>query len=257
MDLGLSGKTVLITGASKGIGNATARTFAAEGCNVVLVDIDAAGLDATKADINRVASTRVDTYSTDLSRGENIIRLAREFPDIDILVNNAGAIPGGTLPEINETQWRAAWDLKVFGYINMCRAYYALMKQRGFGVIINVVGNAAQTRDPAYICGVTANAALSALSQSLGSESHKDGIRVIAISPGAVATHRLVTLLRKKAQDGLGDPERWQEFLKSYPFHRAADTKEIASAIAFSASNHSSYTSGSVVTIDGGKSARS
>jgi 3-oxoacyl-[acyl-carrier protein] reductase len=79
-----------------------------------------------------------------------VTRLAREFPDIDILVNNAGAIPGGKLLDIDEATWRAAWDLKVFGYINMCRAFYALMKTRRAGVIINVVGNAAQTHDPDY-----------------------------------------------------------------------------------------------------------
>src|SRR5262249_19059709 len=82
-----------------------------------------------------------------------------------------------SLLDVDEQTWRKAWDLKVFGYINMCRAYYALMKQRGSGVIINVTGNAAQTHDPEYICGVAGNAALTAFSQSLGSVSVRDGIR--------------------------------------------------------------------------------
>ena len=257
MDLGLAGKTALITGASKGIGSAAAKIFAAEGCNVVLVSRTAADLAATKADIDRVASIRVDTFATDLSKSENILRLAAECPDIDILVNNAGAIPGGTLLELDEAKWRAAWDLKVFGYINMCRAYYALMKKRRSGVIINVIGIAATTRDPTYMCGVMGNAALSALSQSLGSESYKDGIRVLAVSPGPVSTERLVTLMRKKAQDTLSDAEKWPEFLKAFPFQRAATPEEVAAAIVFAASSPSSYTSGSVVVIDGGKSARS
>jgi NAD(P)-dependent dehydrogenase (short-subunit alcohol dehydrogenase family) len=257
MDLGLAGKSALITGAAKGIGAATARVLAAEGCNLVLVDIDAAGLHSTQEDIVRVTPTQVKTSTTDLSQGENIVRLAGEFPNVDILVNNAGAIPAGNLQEIGETSWRAAWELKVFGYINMCRAYYPLMKQRGRGVIINVVGTAAQSRDPSYICGVTGNAALCAFSQSLGSESHKDGIRVIAVSPGPTATDRLVTLLRKRAQDRLGNPETWQQLVESFPFRRAAEPREIAAAVAFNASDHSSYTSGSIVTIDGGRSSRS
>jgi 3-oxoacyl-[acyl-carrier protein] reductase len=101
------------------------------------------------------------------------------------------------LLDVDEQTWRKAWDLKVFGYINMCRAFYVLMKQRRSGVIINVTGNAAQTHDPEYICGVAGNAALTAFSQSLGSVSVRDGIRVISLNPGpvetAVATPRQTT----------------------------------------------------------------
>ncbi len=171
-------------------------------------------------------------------------------------MNNAGAIPGGNLIEIDEAKWRAAWDLKVFGYVNMCRAYYALMKAKKSGVIVNVIGAAAQTRDPGYICGVAGNAALAAFSQSLGHASVQDGVRVVAIHPGPVATDRLVTLLRKRAQDRTGDPETWRELTKSMPFGRPAKPEEIGAMIAFLASDRSGYTSGSVVTIDAGISAR-
>jgi hypothetical protein len=115
----------------------------------------------------------VETVPADLSDSANVTRLARQL--IDILVNNAGAIPGGKLLDIDEATWRAAWDLKVFGYINMCRTFYALMKARQAGVIINGIGNAAQTHDPVYICGVAGNAALTAFTQSLGSVSVRDG----------------------------------------------------------------------------------
>src|SRR6266566_1327180 len=240
MDLDLAGRTALITG----------------GCNLILVARTAADLDAAKAAIVRKANVRVDTVATDLSVGANVARLAKDFPAVDIVVNNAGAIPGGNLVDIDEARWRAAWDLKVFGYINMCRAYYALMKARKSGVIVNVIGAAAQTRDPGYICGVAGNAALAAFSQALGSVSHKDGIRVVAIHPGPVATDRLVTLLRKRAQDRTGDPETWRELTKSMPFGRPAKPEEIGAKIAFLASDRSGYTSGSVVTIDGGISAR-
>ena len=256
MDLMLAGKTALITGASKGIGRATAEVLAAEGCNVTLVARTAADLDAAKSAIVRKANVRVDTIAADLSDSASVDRLAREFPGIDILVNNAGAIPGGTLLDVDEARWRTAWDLKVFGYINMCRAFYALMKGRGTGTIINVVGNAAQTHDPEYICGVAGNAALTAFSQSLGSISHRDGIRVVAISPGPVATDRLIGLMRKKAQDRTGDPENWRDLFKPLPFGRASTPEEIGAAIAFLASDHSGYTSGSVAVIDAGLSAR-
>ena len=171
MDLKLAGKTALITGASKGIGGATAAQLAAEGCHLVLVARTAGDLARAKESIARKTNVSVETVPADLSDSANVTRLAKQFPDIDILVNNAGAIPGGKLLDIDEATWRAAWDLKVFGYINMCRAFYALMKTRQAGVIINVIGNAALTHDPDYICGVTGNAALTAFTQSLGSVS--------------------------------------------------------------------------------------
>ena len=256
MDLRLAGKTALITGASKGIGRATANVLAEEGCNVILVARTAADLAAAQAEIARKSNVRVDVFAADLSDSANVDKIAAAFPAVDILVNNAGAIPGGNLLEIDEARWRAAWNLKVFGYINMCRAYYAHMKKRQAGVIVNVIGAAAQTRDPDYICGVAGNASLAAFSQSLGSASVRDGVRVVAIHPGPVSTDRLVTLMRKKAQDRTGDPENWRDLVKPLPFGRASTPEEIAGAVAFLASERSGYTSGSIVTIDAGISAR-
>jgi NAD(P)-dependent dehydrogenase (short-subunit alcohol dehydrogenase family) len=256
MDLKLGGKTALITGGSKGIGRATAEILAAEGCNVIIVSRSADSLAAAKAAIAQKSNVRVDTVAADLSDSRNVDQLAKDFPDIDILVNNAGAIPGGTLLDVSEETWRKAWDLKVFGYVNMCRAFYALMKARKAGIIVNVVGNAADTHDPEYICGVAGNAALTAFTQSLGSVSAKDGVRVVALSPGPVETDRLITLMKKKAKDRTGSEDNWKDLLKPLPFGRGATAEEIGAAIAFIASDHSGYTSGSVVTIDAGLSAR-
>ena len=256
MDLKLAGKTALITGGSKGIGRAAAEVLASEGCNVILVSRTAETLAATKAAIAQKSNVRVDTVAADLSDSKNVDQLARDYPDIDILVNNAGAIPGGNLLNVDEATWRKAWDLKVFGYVNMCRAFYALMQKRERGVIINIVGSAAVTHDPEYICGVAGNAALAAFTQSLGSVSAKDGIRIVAIHPGPVATDRLVTLMKRKARDRTGSEDNWKDLVKPLPFGRAASPEEIGAAIAFIASDHSGYTSGSVVTIDAGASAR-
>jgi 3-oxoacyl-[acyl-carrier protein] reductase len=257
MDLGLNGKTVLITGGSRGIGRAAGDTLAAEGCHLVLVARGAADLEVARTAIIRTANVRVDVVAADLSVSAEVGRLAARFPDVDILVNNAGAIPGGDLLEIDEPIWRTAWDLKVFGYINMCRAFFGLMSARGAGVIVNVIGAAALTRDPDYICGATGNAALVAFTQSLGSVSVRAGVRVVGINPGPVATDRLVTLYRKKAQARGLDPESWRDLVKPLPFARAATPQEIAAAIAFLASPQSGYTSGSVIAIDAGAGARS
>jgi 3-oxoacyl-[acyl-carrier protein] reductase len=257
MDLQLAGKSALITGGSKGIGRAAAQALAAEGCNVILVSRSAGDLAATREQICQTAKVKVDVVVADLSDSSKVDELARDFPNINIVVNNAGAIPGGTLLDVDEKTWRKAWDLKVFGYVNMCRAFYALMKKRGSGVIINVTGNAAQTHDPEYICGVAGNAALTAFSQSLGSVSPKDGIRVISVSPGPVETDRLIGLMKKKAQDRTGNADDWRELFKPLPFARGCAPEEIGAMIAFLASERCSYNSGSVVTIDAGLSARS
>jgi 3-oxoacyl-[acyl-carrier protein] reductase len=233
MDLKLGKKTALITGASKGIGRATADSLAAEGCDVILVSRSAGDLDAAKQQIAQMSSVRVDTVVAELSESRNVDRLAKDFPYIDILVNNAGAIPGGRLLDVDEETWRRAWDLKVFGYVNMCRAFYASMKARHQGVIINVVGNAAQTHDPEYICGVAGNAALTAFTQSLGSVSPADGIRVIAVNPGPVETERLVGLMKKKSLDRTGNADNWRDLFKPLPFGRACAAEEIGAMIAF------------------------
>ncbi len=256
MDLQLAGRTALITGASKGIGRAAADQLAHEGCNLVLVSRTASDLADAKEAIAKKSKVQIATVAADLSQSSSVERLARDFPDIDILVNNAGAIPGGQLLDMDEQTWRKAWDLKVFGYINMCRAFYAHMKKRGSGVIINVTGNAAQTHDPEYICGVAGNAALTAFSQSLGSVSVRDGIRVISLNPGPVETERLVNLMKKKARDRTGNADNWRNLFDPLPFGRACAPEEIGAMIAFLASERCSYNSGSVVTIDAGLSAR-
>ena len=256
MDLNLAGRKALVTGASKGIGRAVARTLAEEGCDLVLVARTAADLERVRDEIRAARNVAVTAVPLDLSNGEAARGLARDFPEIDILVNNAGAIPGGTLAEIDEPRWRQAWDLKVFGYINLCRAYFAAMKERRRGVIVNIIGSAGERLDAAYIAGTTGNASLMAFTRALGAAAPDAGLRVIGINPGPVSTDRLVMLLKKRAQDRLGDAARWQELTKSMPFGRAATPEEIAAMAAFLASDLSAYTTGTIVTIDGGNAHR-
>jgi 3-oxoacyl-[acyl-carrier protein] reductase len=257
MDLDLGGKLALITGGSRGIGRAVGEALAAEGCRLVLVSRRAADLDVARTQIEGRYNVSVRTDAADLGDSTNVARLARLFPDVDILVNNAGAIPGGTLFDVDEARWRTAWDLKVLGTINMTRAFYPLMKARSGGAIINVIGNAARTHDPDYICGVTGNAGLTAFTEAIGSGSMRDGIRVNGVSPGPTATDRLVNLAGRKAQERFGDPARWPELYTSLPAGRVGQPAEVAAMVAFLASPKSSYTSGVVITLDAGISSRS
>ena len=242
MELNLKGKRVLVTGASKGIGRACAELLAAEGCTVLGASRSIAPGAAAKA--------------VDLSLRGAAEELAAWAGDLDILVNNAGAIPGGDLQRVDEDSWRRAWDLKVFGYINLTRAIYAAMKKNGHGVIINILGNAGERLNPAYIAGSTANAGLMAFTRTLGGASHADGIRVLGINPGPVATDRLVSLYKQMAQTKFGDANRYQELFKEMSFGRPASAEEIAFAVAFLASERSAYTSGCIFSIDGGLAAR-
>ena len=253
MDLQLSGKLALVTGASKGIGRATATTLAEEGCNLALVSRDLASLNKLAEAISHRFPISVRTLSADLSKQDAIEHVAAEFGELDILINNAGAIPPGDLLAIDNATWRAAWDLKVFGYISMCRALYPSLKKRK-GVIINIIGAAGERLDPGYIAGSTGNAALMAFTKSLAKGAVKDGMRVIGINPGLVATDRMQTMMRGRAKAQFGDELRWQEFLSTMSFGRAATPEEIASAVAFLASPRSAYTTGTILTIDGAPS---
>ncbi len=255
MDLNLSGKKVVITGGSKGIGKGVAFAMAREGCELHLVSRTLAELEATSEEIRKVADVPIHIHAKDISISRSIAEILMETGTPDILINNAGAIPAGTLQAIDEARWREAWELKVFGYINMCRTFYAAMKERGHGVIVNVTGLAADRTDADYIAGTTGNAGLNAFTRTLGSRSLGDGIRVLSVSPGAVATERLIGLMKTRAESEFNDPDRWQSYLSRLPLERAAYVEEVADVIAFMASERAAYMSGTVVTVDGGHGA--
>jgi NAD(P)-dependent dehydrogenase (short-subunit alcohol dehydrogenase family) len=256
MDLGLRGRKALITGASKGIGRACAEVLAEEGVDIVLVSRTAADLEAVRAKIAGEHNVAVRHYALDLSDSKNVDRLAAECADTDILVNNAGAIPGGNIAQIDEARWREAWDLKVFGYINMTRRFYALMAARRAGVIINILGAAGENPDFDYVAGSSGNASLMAFTRAIGGTAPRDNLRVMGINPGPVMTERLITLMKTRAQTNFGDPEKWTDLMKPLAFGRAATPEEIGYMAAFLASDRSAYTTGSIITIDGGGSSR-
>ncbi|WP_337186898.1 SDR family oxidoreductase [Phenylobacterium sp.] len=255
MDLNLAGRTVLITGASKGIGAAAAAAFAEEGCHLILAARGAEALDALCERLRGQHQVRARAVPTDLRDPAQLAALAEAGRDADVLVNNAGDIPGGTLEDVDEARWRHAWELKVFGYINLTRAIYAHMKARGSGVIVNDIGAAGERMDAAYIAGSTGNAALYAFTRALGGRSLRDGVRVVGVSPGPVETDRLVARMKAAAQRRFGDEARFRELMAGYPLGRAAKPREIADLMVFLASDRSAYTTGVVFTLDGGLSA--
>jgi NAD(P)-dependent dehydrogenase (short-subunit alcohol dehydrogenase family) len=252
MDLKLRGRRALVTGSSKGIGLAIAHALAAEGCDVQLVARTKSELDRAASDIRAKHGVEASGHSADLSDSAAIKDLVRSAGEIDILVNSAGAIPRGGLLDIDEDRWRKAWDLKLFGAINLTREVYGPMCQRGRGVIINIAGMAGERPDAFYIAGSCANAALIMFSRSLGGDSIRYGVRVVAVNPGPVETEKHINDTKRLAKDKFGDENRWRDVMAGLPMKRAATTDEVAGMVAFLASDYSSYISGSSILIDGG-----
>ncbi len=255
MDLQLRGKRVLITGASKGIGAAAAEAFAEEGCHLRLAARSRDQLDTLGKRLSLAHGIGVVVHAVDLRNPDELAKLAHDAADIDILVNNAGDIPRGTIDAVDDAKWRHAWELKVFGFINLTRLIYAQMKARGSGVIINDIGSAGERFDSGYICGSAGNAALMAFTRALGGTSLADNIRVVGINPGPVGTDRHIALMKARAARELGDENRYRELQQKLPLARPAQPREIADLMAYLASPRSGYTSGVIFTVDGGLSA--
>ena len=255
----LKEKVAIVTGAGQGIGRGIALRLAEFGANVVLLDIRQDTIDEVAEEI-RSKGVEVLSLQVDVTRSERLRHMARlvmaEFGQIDILVNNAGAIPSGSLDVVDDEAWRAGWELKVFGYINMCRSFYKHMANRGHGVIINNIGNSGENPDIDYIAGSSGNASLMAFSLALGGRSMDHGVRVVAVNPGPIDTGRMEKMLKQRAKSMLGDEGRWQELLARFPGGRGGTAEEVGDLIVFLASERAGFISGCVMTIDGGITAR-
>ena len=258
MDLGLTNKRALVTGASKGIGLAVAQALAQEGCHVDLAARDGARLAEVAQAIRAKHHVEVRSFPADLAKPDDRKMLAQSCGDDDILVNNAGSNPPGEIDAIEDEVWRASWELKVFGYINMTREFYRRMKARRSGVIVNVIGNSGERMNARYILGSTGNIALIGMTRALGARSPDFGVRVVGVNPGLTNTERAERMLKGWSENAHGTPERWQEVLAdmNLPFGRMGEASEVAAVVAFLASERASYVSGTIVTVDGGATNR-
>ena len=240
MDLGLKGKSVLVTGGSKGIGLACAKSFAAEGCRVHLAARDKDRL----AQAARSLGGDVKTHSVDLRDAAALRRLAEACASVDVLINNAGDIPGGTLETVDEAKWRHAWELKVFGFINLTRELYARMKARKSGVIVNVIGMAGESHPYEYICGAAGNAGLAAFTKAMGKGSAEHGVRVVGVHPPATRTDRIITLMKVSAKAKWGDESRYQELMGN-----VIEPQQVGDTVCFLASPRAGQLSGVVLNM--------
>ena len=244
MDLKQAGKRALITGGSKGIGYACAVSFASEGVQPVLVARSADGLARAAASLREATGASAEIIALDVAGDGAAAALLQRAGHIDFLINNAGAIPAGDLQQVDDARWRAAWELKLFGYINLSRAWLPQMQARRDGVIVNVVGMAGVAHRSTYLCGSMANAALIAFTNAVGAASTKFGVRVFGVNPGQTRTERMLALRAEGAAPALS---------AGLAFGRPAEPHEIADLVVFGCSPRAGYLSGTVVNVDGGQ----
>jgi NAD(P)-dependent dehydrogenase (short-subunit alcohol dehydrogenase family) len=220
MDLGLTGRRVLITDAPPGIGEGLARAFAEKGCDLHRVaragDHLAALREALPAAHPAIAVT---VQPLDLTETVAINAVMAAAGDVHILVNNAGAIANGNLADVDEARRPEGWELKIFGDINLRRATEARMKAHG-------------------------------------GRSPDDGIRAVGVNRGPVDTDHFYAMLKQHAKSWLGDEARCGEFVERYPLKRPATVHEIADLGHFPASDRSADATGTIVTVDDGISSR-
>lgn len=259
MNLGLAGKVALVTGASKGIGEAIARTLADEGVNVALVARNPERLAATGKDIAAQSQSDVQTIAADLTHIAEIQRVVEQarahFGRIDILVNNAGSIRTGPFLDMPDDYWLEDWTLKPLGYVRLARTVFPHMIAQGGGRIINVAGLAARNPVHVYASGGAANAALVNLTKSLADLGAPHRVLVNAVSPGATRTDRLETQIAAKAAANKRTvAEEWADKEASHPLGRMARPEDVADLVCFLASDRASFITGICVTLDGGSS---
>ena len=253
MDLGLKGKAVLIAGASKGIGAATARLMAQEGARLALAARDPDALAALAGSLAGEAKAIAADF-TEASSGEAAVRRAiQALGRLDVLVISIGAAQGGLFWELDEAVWETAFALKFMGMVRLLRAAAPVMKAQGSGSIIVVVGNNGRQPHPRMLPGSSANAACLAVLKGLSEELAPHGVRVNAVSPGPTRTGRWDTLMTNlSAGSGRSVEDEEADQLARIPTGRANAPEEIARLIAMFASELAPGLTGANLTCDGG-----
>jgi NAD(P)-dependent dehydrogenase (short-subunit alcohol dehydrogenase family) len=251
MDLGLTGKIVLVTGGSKGIGLACARAFLDEGARVAIVSRASANVDRACGELKSALGIAADLIDADQA-ARVVARVNRELGPIDILVNSAGAAKRTPPDELSPASYRAAMDAKYFSYINVIDPVVKEMATRGTGVIVNIIGNGGKIASPVHIAGGAANAALMLATAGLAHAYAGKGVRVVGLNPALTNTERVSEGFRVDARHGgISEDEARQKAVARIPLGRMAEPEDVADATLFLASRRASYLTGVTITMDG------
>jgi len=242
----LEGRVAVVTGGASGIGLATVRRFAAEGAKVVIGDVDPA---AGKTAADEVGGLFVATDVTDPVAVENLFQQAFDtYGSVDIAFNNAGISPpdDNSILDTGLEAWRKVQEVNLTSVYLCCKAAIPYMKRQGKGSIINTASFVAvMGAATSQISYSASKGGVLAMSRELGVEFAREGIRVNALCPGPVNTPLLTELFAK-------DPERAQRRLVHVPMGRFGEPDEIAAAVAFLASDDSSFITANTFLVDGG-----
>jgi 3-oxoacyl-[acyl-carrier protein] reductase len=257
MDLGLSGKSALVTAASKGLGKAIATEFAREGCKVAICARNMTALKEASSEIEKKAGTTVLPIKADVTSRKQVDTMIEsvnsEFGRIDILVSNAGGPPLGTFDRLDESDFKWSIDQNLIATIDLCRLVLPGMKKHRWGRIINMTSISAKQPLDNLMLSNTARAGVLGFSKTLATEVAALGITVNCICPGYTMTNRLKTFakeLSKKSKVSVGQIfNSWQ---RAIPINRLADPSEIGYLAAFLASERAAYITGTAIQIDGG-----
>ena len=255
MDLQLNGRVALVTGGSQGIGKAVAAMLAQEGASVVIAARGAELLDKVAAEI-RAAGGKVHAVAADVSQAADCERLVAEtiktFGRLDILVNNAGTSATGEFESVTDEAWQADFNLKLFAAIRLARLVVPGMRQHGWGRIINMTNiGAKQPRAKSMPTTVTRAAGL-AFTKAMSKEFAASNILVNTVCIGLIKAGQHE---RKAARAGVPVEQMYDAMGKDIPLGRVGRAEEVASVVAFLASEAASYVTGSSVNLDGGASA--
>jgi NAD(P)-dependent dehydrogenase (short-subunit alcohol dehydrogenase family) len=251
MDLGLEGKTALVTGGSKGIGLACARLLASEGARIAICSRSRANVDAALAALPCAFGTTADLRSAD-EAAKVVDTVWRELGTLDILVTSAGAAKRTPPRELSPFAWHEAMDSKYFSYINVIDPTVKRMAARGAGVIVNIIGSGGKVAAATHLPGGAANAALMLATVGLASAYARQGVRIVGVNPGLTHTERVDAAMKAvAASEGISEDEALRRATAAIPIGRLADPDEIASVVAFLCSTQASYLTGVVVGMDG------
>jgi 3-oxoacyl-[acyl-carrier protein] reductase len=264
VDLGLRGRACVVTGASRGIGRATARMLCAEGADVLLVarseDRLVAAADGCAA-AGEAAGGRAEALVADVTEPDAAARIVGEAEErlgpLDVLVNNAGTAKWRDLDDVPDEDWYAAWEINVMAPLRLMRAAAPSMRERGWGRIVNVASTAGKRPSAAMAEYSVAKAAELSLSRLFADRYASHNVLVNAICPGPVKSELWMAegglLDQSKELAGHSTREEALEAAGSKrPIGRLAEPDEIAAAIVFLCSEHASYTSGAAWSVDGG-----
>ena len=257
MDMGLTGRSAIVTGGSKGMGKAIALKLASEGVRICLVARNENDLEKATSELFAITDMEILAISGDVSdpalAGKVCDAVASKWGQTDILINNAGGPPMGSFLDHDNEDWMAALQLNLLSTVRFTKAVSPAMKNQHWGRIVNITSSLAKEPSSPMVLSATARAGVSAFCKSISHELAEFNVTINTILPGGVQTDRLMSLMSIRAEtDNIPLDELVQQRAANIPIKRFAKPEEIADVVTFLASDRGGYITGASIPVDGG-----